>query len=252
MKKLIFITNDDGVQAKGLRELIEWVRDLAEIVVVAPDRGRSGQSNAFTTSGLVKRRLVKREPGLTIFSCSGTPTDCVKMGLDATLSRVPDLLLSGINHGSNASVNVIYSGTMGAVLEGCEQEIPSIGFSLCDHDLEADFSQLKEPFLKMVKMALAGGLPKGVCLNVNAPMGKIAGVKVCRQAIGKWVEEFLPQPTDDADFEITGRYENLEPDADDTDIWAIDHGFISVVPTQIDLTAHAALDEIKRLGYGEF
>ena len=188
--KLILITNDDGVNAKGISELVGIARKYGKVLVVAPDGARSGQSNAITmTEPLYKTKLLE-EDGLTIYKCSGTPTDCVKMALNNILDKKPDFIFSGINHGSNSSVNVIYSGTMGAVLEGCSQGITSVGFSLCDHSKDADFS-LFLPFVEsIIAKVSTQDLPQGVCLNVNAPIGEIKGVRVCMQSKGQWIEEF--------------------------------------------------------------
>ena len=249
--KLILITNDDGVNAKGISELVGIARKYGKVVVVAPDGARSGQSNAITmTEPLYKTKLLE-EDGLTIYKCSGTPTDCVKMALNNILDKKPDFIFSGINHGSNSSVNVIYSGTMGAVLEGCSQGITSVGFSLCDHSKDADFS-LFLPFVEsIIAKVSTQDLPQGVCLNVNAPIGEIKGVRVCMQSKGQWIEEFDKRvnPNGQIYYWMTGVFENAEPENTGTDEWALNNGFVSVVPTTCDLTHYESLVWLKKIGY---
>lgn len=249
--KLILITNDDGVNAKGISELVGIARKYGKVVVVAPDGARSGQSNAITmTEPLYKTKLLE-EDGLTIYKCSGTPTDCVKMALNNILDKKPDFIFSGINHGSNSSVNVIYSGTMGAVLEGCSQGITSVGFSLCDHSKDADFS-LFLPFVEsIIAKVSTQDLPQGVCLNVNAPIGEIKGVRVCMQSKGQWIEEFDKRvnPNGQIYYWMTGIFENAEPENTGTDEWALNNGFVSVVPTTCDLTHYESLAWLKKIGY---
>lgn len=249
--KLILITNDDGVNAKGISELVGIARKYGKVVVVAPDGARSGQSNAITmTEPLYKTKLLE-EDGLSIYKCSGTPTDCVKMALNNILDKKPDFIFSGINHGSNSSVNVIYSGTMGAVLEGCSQGITSVGFSLCDHSKDADFS-LFLPFVEsIIAKVSTQDLPQGVCLNVNAPIGEIKGVRVCMQSKGQWIEEFDKRvnPNGQIYYWMTGVFENAEPENTGTDEWALNNGFVSVVPTTCDLTHYESLAWLKKIGY---
>lgn len=250
-EKLILITNDDGVRAKGLAELIALARAFGRVVVVAPDGARSGQSNAITMIEPLYKTKIADEEGLTIYKCSGTPTDCVKMALNNILDHKPDLILSGINHGSNSSVNVIYSGTMGAVLEGCSQAIPSVGFSLCDHSPTTDFSNFL-PFVKsIIARVLNNTLPEGICLNVNAPLGEIKGVKVCSQAKGLWIEEFdaRKNPHGQAYYWMTGKFVNLEPENTNTDEWALNNGYVSIVPTICDLTHYKSIKWLKNIGY---
>lgn len=244
-KPLIFITNDDGVRAKGIAELIEIARPFGELLVIAPDGLRSGNSNALTMEVPVIYKLLRQEPGLTIYECTGTPTDCAKLAFYIG-DRQPDFIFSGINHGSNAAINVIYSGTMGAVFEGCVRGVPSVGFSLCDHKDDADFSLCKPIFEQIIQRVLRDGLPHSVCLNVNAPTGQPRGVRVCRQADGYWEEEFaLGKSPAGKDYGwMTGYFVNREPEKQDTDISAIDAGFVSVVPTCVDMTAHAVLRQM--------
>ena len=249
-KPLIFLTNDDGVGAKGLNSLLEMLRPLGDVVVMAPDSGRSGAACSITPNRPVKYSLVKSAPGLAVYQCSGTPVDCVKLALEQVLTRKPDVLVSGINHGDNASVSVLYSGTMGAVLEGCMKGIPSVGFSLCDFDADADFSACTSYVQRIVRRVLAAGLPEDVCLNVNFPAGSaLAGIRVARMAKGAWGSEWVTaaHPKQEHHFWLTGRFTNLEPEAEDTDMWALAHGYVSVVPIRIDLTDRQALAQLKDL-----
>jgi 5'-nucleotidase len=175
-RPLILITNDDGDTANGINVLTRLMMEIGDVVVMAPDGGRSGQSNAITVSHPIRYTKIEEREGLIRYKCTGTPTDCVKLALHDILDRKPDLLVSGINHGSNAAINVIYSGTMGAVLEGCENGLTSIGFSICDHSLQADFSVFEKYILQITRETLKNGLPYGVCLNVNAPKGEFKGI----------------------------------------------------------------------------
>lgn len=253
MNKLptILITNDDGIDAPGIRALIKAATGLGEIFVVAPDKPQSGMGHAITVTTPLRFHPVFSDNGHQEVSVSGTPVDCVKLGEKIVLRRQPDLLLSGINHGSNASINILYSGTMAATLEGCMSGIPSIGFSLCDYSHNADFSHAI-PFVRdIITKVLDEGLPEGVCLNVNipaVPAEKIKGLKVCRQGRGSWEEEFdeRKDPRQRDYFWITGRFNGYELD-EDTDNWALANNYISVVPVTFDLTAHYSLDHIKKI-----
>lgn len=246
-KPLILITNDDGDTAKGIQVLTELMLQLGDVIVMAPDGPRSAQSNALTVSHPIRFKKLEEREGLMRYSCNGTPTDCVKLALNEVVDRKPDLLVSGINHGSNAAINVIYSGTMGAVLEGCENGIPSIGYSLASFDPDADFSVFAPHILSIAQHVMQHGLPYGVCLNVNAPAGPIAGVKIARQCEGHWTKEFAKRvdPHGRGYYWLTGYFENHEPEATDTDEWALKQGYISVVPTKIDLTAHEMIDQLR-------
>lgn len=249
-KPLIFITNDDGYEAKGINALIESVKDLGEIVVVAPDGPRSGMSSAITSILPLRVRTISEQENLKIFACTGNPVDCVKLGISEICTRKPDLLLSGINHGSNAAISVLYSGTMGAAIEGSIFEVPSIGFSLLDHSFNADFSYAMKYTRLLSEQILKNGLPSGTSLNVNIPKGdSIKGIRICRQASGKWVEEFN-KSKDGAGRDIywlTGRFENKEPQNTETDEWVLENGYVSVVPTKIDMTNHDVLNTLKNL-----
>jgi len=247
-KPLILITNDDGHEANGIEVLTRLMMEIGDVVVVAPDGPRSAQSNALTVTHPIRFKKIEEKEGLIRYVTTGTPTDCVKLALNEIVERRPDLVVAGINHGSNSAINVIYSGTMGAVLEGCENGILSIGFSICDHSLEADFS-LFEPFvLQITREALKNGLPHATCLNVNAPIGEIAGIKVARQCDGRWTKEYAKRtdPRGGSYFWLTGNFENHEPESEDTDEWALDHGYISIVPTKIDLTAYEAIESVAK------
>lgn len=245
-RPLILISNDDGVNAKGIRELIETLRDVAELVVMAPDGPRSGAACAITSEYPVRPTLLVEEEGLKIYRCNGMPVDCVKLAM-YMLGKRPDLVIGGINHGDNSSVNVHYSGTMGVVLEGCIKGIPSIGFSLCDHAADADFQPMLPFVRRIVVETLEKGLPRGVCLNVNAPSVKsYQGVRVCRQAKGDWSNEWecCQHPRGGEYYWLTGRYDTEEPQSEDTDYWALKHGFIAITPIQVDMTAYAVMDEL--------
>lgn len=249
---LILVTNDDGITAPGIRTLIHAMNQLGDVVVVAPDSPQSGMGHAITLHESLRLKPMHIDAGpQTEYACSGTPVDCVKLAVHEVLKdRKPDLIVSGVNHGSNASVNVIYSGTMSAAVEGAMQGVPSIGFSLLDYRWDADFRAV-EPYLKHIaKDALDHGLPEGVCLNVNFPhadKAPYAGVRVARQALGYWKEAFEERfdPSGKPYYWMRGDYVN--PDgAEDTDIWALDRGFVSIVPTMYDLTAHHALTGLHR------
>jgi len=244
----IFITNDDGVDAPGIRSLINFVRPLADITVVAPQKGHSGQSHAVTVGVPIRLKRLVNEPGYRIFSCSGTPVDCVKLGLQQLCEEPPDLLISGINHGSNAGINLFYSGTMAAASEGTINGIPSIGFSLCNYSHNADFSACKNPVIEIIGNALENPLPKGVTYNVNIPDIKpdeIKGIKECRMGIGRWVEEFdkRTDPFGRDYFWLTGRYDPVEV-VEGTDHHALENGFVSLVPLTLDMTNYAYLKNI--------
>ena len=246
-RPLILITNDDGVDAPGINVLIRLMMQIGDVIVMAPDGARSAQSNALTVTHPIRFTKLEEKEGLTRYSCTGTPTDCVKLALYEIVDRKPDLLVSGINHGSNSAINVIYSGTMGAVLEGCENGILSIGFSICNHSMDADFSHFESHVLQISRQALKNGLPYGTCLNVNSPCGEIAGIRVSRQCVGNWTKEFAKRsdPQGRSYFWLTGYFDNKEPEAEDTDEWALNHGYISIVPTKIDLTAYREMDEVR-------
>lgn len=247
-RPLILITNDDSIDAPGLHRLVECVREFGDVIVIAPLEPRSGQSSALTVGLPLKiKELESDTEGVRLYTVNGTPVDCVKLGLHAIVPRKPDLLLSGINHGSNSGTCIIYSGTMGAVLEGCMEHIPSVGFSLLHHSLKADFSFSTGLVKEIVRKVLDGGLPDGICLNVNIPAKVIPeGIKVCRAARGHWTEEYKRyiDPTGAPFYWLTGRFVNEEPDADDTDEYWLNRRHISVVPVNPDMSAVA---EVRKL-----
>lgn len=249
-KPLILITNDDGIKAKGLRVLIDIMKTIGKVVVVASEESMSGQGHSITVRSPLRIKPVITENGYEEYSTNGTPVDCIKLGEQIVLKQKPDLVVSGINHGSNATVNIIYSGTMAAVLEACIDEIPAIGFSLLDYASDADFEPGKKHIKTITENVLKNGLPKGVCLNVNIPAvngSEIKGVKVCRQADARWVEEFdeRKDPRNKNYYWLTGRFEKRELD-NETDQWALDNNYISVVPVHYDFTAHKALSQIEK------
>ena len=249
-KPLILITNDDGVFAPGLRKLIEIARKIGKVVVVAPDTPMSGMSHAITVKTPLRLKKLAEEKDYIEYSCNGTPVDAMKLGEKIVIQGKPDLVLSGINHGSNASVNIVYSGTMAAVLEASIDGIPAIGFSLLDYSHTADFSAVDEFITPVIKSVLEKGLPEGTCLNVNIPAVKkeeIKGIKVCRQAKGRW-EEVFDERTDPHNreyFWLTGVFKNGDA-AKDTDSWALANNYISIVPVHFDLTAHKAISVLKK------
>ena len=248
MRPLILISNDDGYQAKGINSLIEMIRDLGDILVCAPDGPRSGQACAFSATVPLTLTLRHREEGVEVWSCNGTPVDSVKMALSELCPRRPDLVIGGINHGDNASVNTHYSGTMGVTMEGCMKLLPSLAFSLCDQRADADFSPLQPYVRQMVQRVLRDGLPKGVCLNVNFPkLPEYQGVRVCRMAYGSWEQEVTKchHPRGYDYWWMMGHYRNDEPEAEDTDRWALDHGYVAITPTRMDVTAYEAIDLLK-------
>lgn len=247
-RPLLLISNDDGYQSRGIRCLVEMLSDVGDIIVCAPDDARSGYSCAF--SATIPLRLQKREQseGVEIWSCNGTPVDCVKLALSEICPRRPDMVIGGINHGDNASVNAHYSGTMGVTLEGCMKYIPSVAFSLCDHRDDADFEPLRPYIRTITSQVLKEGLPKGVCLNVNFPVAPMfQGVKICKMAPGTWFNEVSKchHPRGYDYWWMVGQYRNDEPEAEDTDRWALDHGYVAITPTQIDLTAYSVFDQLK-------
>lgn len=248
-KKLrVLVTNDDGITAPGIRNLINFVKEFGEVTVVAPDKPQSGMGHAITTNATLHLQEMDIE-GVKAYSCSGTPVDCVKIAVNKILHQKPDILVSGINHGSNSSINVIYSGTMSAAMEGAIEGIPSIGFSLCDHSIDADFSACGDYVKKIVRRTIDKGMPEGVCLNVNIPaLDKelIKGFKVCRQAKANWEEEFDERvdPRGKTYYWLTGKFVNYD-EGMDTDQWALENNFVSVVPVKYDVTSHQALKELK-------
>ena len=250
-KPLILVTNDDGITAPGLRALIHFLADIGDVIVVAPDSPQSGMGHAITLDSTLYATKVNEgvdSGALAEYSCSGTPADCVKLALQEILDHRPDICVSGINHGSNASINVIYSGTMSAAIEAGIEGLPAIGFSLCDYAWDADFESSGDAIKKIVREALKNKMPKGVVLNVNIPKLEsepLKGIKICRQARANWKEKFdkRTSPMGKDYYWLTGEFELLD-NGEDTDEWALSKGYISVVPTQFDLTAHHAIQHL--------
>ena len=248
-KPLILVTNDDGINAPGIRALVKIMNTIGDVVVVAPNSPQSGMGHAITLDAtLYVEQVFVNEGPQTEYSCSGTPADCVKLAIREKLHRRPDICVSGINHGSNASINVIYSGTMSAAIEAGIEGIPSIGFSLLDYTWNANFDACDDYVKTITENVLKHGLPNGIVLNVNIPnisKEAIKGIKICRQARANWVEKFdkriNPQGKDY--YWLSGKFVNLDG-GEDTDEWALEHGYISVVPSQFDLTAHHFIQKL--------
>ncbi len=250
-KPLILITNDDGITAPGITALVEVMKSLGDVIIVAPDKPQSGMGHAITINSTLRINKVRVHGVKEEYSCTGTPVDCVKIAVNKILKRKPDLCVSGINHGSNMSINVIYSGTMSAAVEGAIEGIPSIGFSLCDHSIDANFAASKKIVKSIVQNVLKQKMPKDVCLNVNIPNLKfeqIKGIKVCRQARANWIEELdeRKDPSGKPYFWLTGRFDNYDEGKTDTDVWALDNSYVSVVPTQFDMTAHHTITQLEK------
>lgn len=253
-KPLVLITNDDGYAAAGLQALARTVAVFAEVYVVAPDGARSGAACAITcTTPVSFRRVDGVIPGVICYACSGTPVDCVKLALEQILPRRPDLLLSGINHGDNASISIHYSGTMGAVFEGCMKDIPSVGVSLYlkrgqryeDYPVGGD---TLAALADLCQRIIQKGLPEDICLNINLPTAHVfRGWQVCRQARGRWSAEWISaaHPFGQQAFWLTGTFTDLEPMASDTDFSALRAGYCSIVPIHVDMTAHGFIEELK-------
>jgi len=246
-RPLILVTNDDGITAPGMRTLISVMNEIGEVVVVAPDSPQSGMGHAVTIDDTLYCNEIKVDDGpQREYKSSGTPADCVKLAVSEILDRRPDLCVSGINHGSNSSINVIYSGTMSAAVEAGVEGIPAIGFSLLDYSWDADFTPLKKYIKKVAENVLENGLPDGVVLNVNFPKSEtFKGIKVCRQARANWVEKFDKRvnPRGKVYYWLTGEFVNMDK-GEDTDEWALANNYISVVPVQFDLTAHHVIHKL--------
>lgn len=251
-KPLILVTNDDGITAPGLRTLIDVMDELGEVVVIAPDSPQSGMGHAITLDSTIYCDKIENKSRNAIeYRCSGTPADCVKMGISEILKRKPDLCVSGVNHGANSSINVLYSGTMSAAIEAGIEGIPSIGFSLLDFSWNADFDKLRTYIKKIAVQVLEKGLPEGVVLNVNFPKldenEDFKGIRISRQARANWIEEFDKRvnPQGKEYYWLTGKFLLLD-EGEDTDIWALENKYISVVPVQFDMTAHQHINHLKK------
>ncbi len=240
MKPLILITNDDSINARGIHHLVDCVKSLGEVYVVAPAEPHSGQSAAFTPNFPMRINRHHGYNGAKVFSVTGTPVDCVKLAMHNIVPRRPDLLLSGINHGSNAGNSIVYSGTMGAAFEACMCGIPAVGYSLLSHDPMADFSECSALITDITRQVLEKGLPTGVCLNVNFPARvKVEGAKVVRAARSRWTEEYKEylDPHGQPFYWLTGSLINEEPDSTDTDLYWLDRNYATIVPAYADRNA---------------
>ncbi len=251
-KPLILVSNDDGITARGLRFLVEVASELGKVIVVAPNSPQSGMGHAITINDPLKVYPTDIFGNIEAYECSGTPADCIKFAKNHLLKNraVPDLVVSGVNHGSNTSVSVLYSGTMSAAIEAAIEGMPAIGFSLCDYDHMADFSHTRNYIRHIMVETLQKGFSSGIALNVNFPPKRpdpIAGIKVCRQANAKWVEEFdeRTDPYGRKYLWLSGYFENRDK-GEDTDIWAIENNYVSIVPVSYDMTAHHVISEINR------
>lgn len=248
--RLILITNDDGLYAAGLKTLLEVMEEFGKVVLISTIESMSGMSQALTVKTPLRVKQLEETDKHRVYNCNGTPTDSVKLAVNQLLERKPDWVVSGINHGANASVSVLYSGTMAAAIEGCLYGINSVGFSLNDISRTPDFSVCKK-YIRIVMEKLASeSIPDGVCLNVNIPAipeNEIKGIMVCRQASGNWKEEFEKRkdPMGRTYYWLTGLFQNHEPDAQDTDEWALKNGYVSIVPVSVDMTAHWYVGKLK-------
>lgn len=245
-KPLIFITNDDGITSKGIASLVDVASTFGEVVVIAPDKPQSGMGHAITVNSILRLEQSTIFPGINAFTCSGTPVDCVKLGIYEVMHRKPDLILSGINHGENTSTNVLYSGTMSAAVEGAMENIPSIGFSLADFQVDADFSEAQKVATEVISATLKNPFPDHICLNVNVPKKgskPIKGIKVCKQAHAFWEDRFEKRYDQFGKpyYWLTGEFKN-EDNTPDSDLYALQNGFASVVPIQFDMTAYQHLE----------
>ena len=252
-ERLIFLTNDDSYRSKGFEAAIEVARHFGRVIAIAPEVPQSGMSQAITIYNPLRLRKVRDEEGVTVYALNGTPVDCVKMAFDYLLTNEKvDLAISGINHGSNAAINVLYSGTMGAAIEASFYNIPSIGLSLTDHDPDADFEGAVKYGVEIVGKVLEKGVSLPCCLNVNIPnipLAEIKGVRISRQTRGFWREEFFPRtdPHGREYFWLTGGFQNAEPAAEESDEWALANGYVAVVPIKVDMTEYRQLEELELL-----
>ncbi len=248
-RPLILVTNDDSIYSKGIKSLVDAMSEIGDVVVVAPDKPQSGMGHAVTLNKPLRLHKITRFNQIEeSYTCSGTPVDCVKIARDIVLHRKPDLCVSGINHGSNSSINILYSGTMSAAVEAAIEHIPSIGFSLCNHDLDADFTAAAHYAKVIAQQILKHPLEKGILLNVNIPnipLDEIKGIKTGHQAIAKWEEEFEERidPRGSKYYWLTGKFVNYDK-RENTDEWALENGYVSIVPVQFDMTSHKGIETI--------
>lgn len=248
MRPLILITNDDGIQARGIQHLMDVAQEFGDLVVMAPEHNSSGLSCSLTSQQPLRVHPLEEREGRHVYTCSGTPVDCVKMAVEHFCPQKPAVALSGINHGSNASINIVYSATMGAVLEACLDGCQAIGFSLLNHNPEADFSGCDRTVRSILAHVLEHPLPEWTALNVNIPRGEVKGIRLCRAARARWTDSLTPRtdPLGRPYWWLTGKFVNDDP-APDTDLYALDHGYASVVPIRPDYTAESAIPQLKDL-----
>jgi len=246
-KPLILVTNDDGIHAKGLRELVDVMKHFGEVVVISSEVSMSGKACGITVDQPLRTTPVERIHGVPTWKSNGTPVDSVKLSFNNLFDRKPDYVVSGINHGANSSISVIYSGTMGAAIEGSLHGVPSVGFSLADFGSDADFSKAKIVAANVFQKILEHGMPPFTCLNVNIPKGKPKGIKICRQTRGKWMEEFEKRvdPHGREYHWLSGYFKNFEEGSADTDIEALLNNYVSLVPVSVDMTCYKTLEELK-------
>lgn len=247
-RPLIFVSNDDGIMSKGISELIKCLRPLGEVVATVPDLPRSGTSCAITVTEPIHYQLVRKDVGLTVYKCSGTPVDCVKLAFHAMFGRKPDLVVGGINHGDNSGINAHYSGTMGVVIEGCLKGVPSIGFSLCNYAPDANFDAAAPYVRRIARTVLEKGLPPLTCLNVNFPdTQELKGIRVCEQSKGQWVNEWenFAHRNDTHYYWLTGNFESTDAGNERNDHWALANGYVAVTPTTVDITAYPFIGELE-------
>jgi len=247
-KPLILVSNDDGVMSKGISSLIKFIRPLGEIIVMAPDSPRSGASGSLTVTQPIHYHLLRREVGLTVYVCSGTPVDCIKLAMNKVCSRKPDIVIAGINHGDNSTTNVYNSGTMGAVIEGCLSGIKSVAFSLCNHEPDADFEPTGRYVRSITSWTLSHELPVLTCLNVNFPNVLVyKGLRSCKMARGYWKHEFDPCPRkgDNNYFWLGGEYIDVDRDSEPSDHWALSRDYVAITPTRLDVTDYGFMVELQ-------
>ncbi len=250
-RRLILVTNDDGYKAKGIQQLIEIAKKFGDVVAIGASESQSGRSHAITIKEPLRFKLLEQSNGFSRYVVRGTPVDGVKLAMCSILKRRPDLVLSGINHGTNSSTSIVYSGTMGATIEGAINQVPSIGFSLLDYGPNADFASSAKYVHDIIEKVIDNGLPAGTCLNVNIPVAKendIQGVKVCRQANGFWKEDFEARkdPSGSQYYWLKGGFINREENAEDTDEWALNNNYISIVPIKVDMTAYELMEPLNK------
>lgn len=246
-RPLILISNDDGYDAKGINDLADMVRKFGDIIIMAPDSARSGAAMSITSRIPVRAKLIKEDEGLKIYSCSGTPADCVKIAIHGFLPKKPDLIIGGINHGDNSAVNALYSGTMAIAIEGAMKGISSIAFSSCHTSWDANFEPMRTYVERIVSYVLEHNLPYGTCLNVNAPaMDEFMGMKICSMCNGDWINEWEKRidPRGRTYYWLTGSFDNLDEENDKTDKWALNNGYVAITPLKIDMTNYEMIKEL--------